>query len=57
MHEQYNPQLIEQQLQQEWEQTNAFKVVEDASKKNTTASPCSRTQVAVYIWATCVTTP
>ena len=33
MHEQYNPQLIEQQLQQEWEQTNAFKVVEDASKE------------------------
>ncbi len=33
MHEQYNPQLIEQQLQKEWEQTNAFKVVEDASKE------------------------
>lgn len=33
MHEQYNPQLIEQQLQQEWEQTKAFKVVEDASKE------------------------
>ncbi|CAI3802694.1 leucine--tRNA ligase [Rheinheimera sp. MM224] len=33
MHEQYNPQLIEQQLQKEWEQTNAFKVVEDTSKE------------------------
>ena len=33
MQEQYNPQQIETALQQQWEQTNAFKVTEDASKE------------------------
>ncbi|MFC4655079.1 leucine--tRNA ligase [Rheinheimera marina] len=33
MHEQYSPQQIEQQLQAKWEQNNAFKVVEDATKE------------------------
>ncbi|SEI01333.1 leucyl-tRNA synthetase [Rheinheimera pacifica] len=33
MQEQYNPQQIETVLQQQWEQTNAFKVTEDASKE------------------------
>ncbi len=33
MQEQYNPQQIETALQQQWEQTNAFKVTEDESKE------------------------
>jgi leucyl-tRNA synthetase len=33
MQEQYNPQQIETVLQQQWEQTNAFKVTEDANKE------------------------
>ncbi|WNO62066.1 leucine--tRNA ligase [Rheinheimera sp. MMS21-TC3] len=33
MQEQYNPQQIETELQQEWEQTQAFKVVEDQTKE------------------------
>ena len=33
MQEQYNPQQIETALQQQWEQSNAFKVTEDASKE------------------------
>lgn len=33
MQEQYNPQQIETALQQQWEQTNAFKVTEDANKE------------------------
>ncbi|MDP2716209.1 leucine--tRNA ligase [Rheinheimera sp.] len=33
MQEQYNPQQIETALQQQWEQTNAFKVTEDDSKE------------------------
>lgn len=33
MQEQYNPQQIETALQQQWEQTDAFKVTEDASKE------------------------
>ena len=33
MQEQYNPQQIETSLQQQWEQTNAFKVTEDTSKE------------------------
>jgi leucyl-tRNA synthetase len=33
MQEQYNPQQIETSLQQQWEQTNAFKVTEDDSKE------------------------
>ena len=33
MQEQYNPQQIETSLQQQWEQTNAFKVTEDNSKE------------------------
>lgn len=33
MQEQYNPQQIETTLQQQWEQTNAFKVVEDENKE------------------------
>lgn len=33
MQEQYNPQQIETELQQEWEQTQAFKVTEDETKE------------------------
>ncbi len=33
MQEQYNPQQIETALQQQWEQSNAFKVTEDNSKE------------------------
>ena len=33
MQEQYNPQQIETALQQQWEQTSAFKVTEDANKE------------------------
>ncbi|GAA0557905.1 leucine--tRNA ligase [Rheinheimera aquimaris] len=33
MQEQYNPQQIETALQQQWEQTSAFKVAEDANKE------------------------
>jgi leucyl-tRNA synthetase len=33
MQEQYNPQQIETALQQQWEQTKAFQVTEDASKE------------------------
>lgn len=33
MQEQYNPQQIETALQQQWEQTNAFKVAEDNNKE------------------------
>ncbi|QBL08619.1 leucine--tRNA ligase [Rheinheimera sp. D18] len=33
MQEQYNPQQIETTLQQQWEQSNAFKVVEDENKE------------------------
>jgi leucyl-tRNA synthetase len=33
MQEQYNPQQIETALQQQWEQTQAFKVTEDSSKE------------------------
>uniref|UniRef100_A0A486XMK7 Leucine--tRNA ligase n=1 Tax=Rheinheimera sp. BAL341 TaxID=1708203 RepID=A0A486XMK7_9GAMM len=33
MQEQYNPQQIETALQQQWEQSNAFKVTEDANKE------------------------